>query len=197
MNNNPIKTKIITAALQEFAANGYAASSTNTICKKAGVAKGTVFLHFPTKANLYYHVFVHCAENLMRSYEKQDFQIISDSFERLMAISFWKMEYFNLHPDSYKVMKEIITDPPGEIASLVYAYSQKMMDQSTESFFVDSDFERFSDEYNREEILLFFRIALEGLQSMYLDHQLMQADFDQYKEKSLIFINIVLKGMKK
>lgn len=133
----------------------------------------------------------------MRSYEKQDFQIISDSFERLMAISFWKMEYFNLHPDSYKVMKEIITDPPGEIASLVYAYSQKLMDQSTESFFVDSDFERFSDEYNREEILLFFRIALEGLQSMYLDHQLMQADFDQYKEKSLKFINIVLKGMKK
>ena len=43
---------IVRAAIELFASKGYAASSTNEIAKKAGVAEGTIFRHYKTKKDL-------------------------------------------------------------------------------------------------------------------------------------------------
>lgn len=44
--------KIIAAAIESFSEKGYAATSTNEIAKKAGVAEGTIFRHYKTKKEL-------------------------------------------------------------------------------------------------------------------------------------------------
>jgi AcrR family transcriptional regulator len=44
--------KILAAAIDIFSEKGYAASSTNEIAKKAGVAEGTIFRHYKTKKEL-------------------------------------------------------------------------------------------------------------------------------------------------
>ncbi|MEA3321334.1 MAG: TetR/AcrR family transcriptional regulator [Bacillota bacterium] len=44
--------KILEAAIETFAEKGYAATSTNEIAKKAGVAEGTIFRHYKTKKEL-------------------------------------------------------------------------------------------------------------------------------------------------
>ena len=44
--------KIIAAAIESFSEKGYAATSTNEIAKKAGVAEGTIFRHYKTKKDL-------------------------------------------------------------------------------------------------------------------------------------------------
>lgn len=43
---------IVRAAIELFSSKGYAASSTNEIAKKAGVAEGTIFRHYKTKKDL-------------------------------------------------------------------------------------------------------------------------------------------------
>ncbi len=43
------RQKILQAAKQEFVQNGFLETNTKTIADKAGVAHGTLFLHFPTK----------------------------------------------------------------------------------------------------------------------------------------------------
>ncbi len=43
------KRRIVEAAIHCFAENGYAATATNTIARRAGVAEGTIFRHFETK----------------------------------------------------------------------------------------------------------------------------------------------------
>jgi len=48
----PKQKKIIAAAIEIFAEKGYAATSTNEIAKKAGVAEGTIFRHYKTKKDL-------------------------------------------------------------------------------------------------------------------------------------------------
>ena len=40
---------IVEAALDEFIARGYAATRLDDIAKRAGVAKGTIYLHFTDK----------------------------------------------------------------------------------------------------------------------------------------------------
>lgn len=44
--------KILVAATEMFAEKGFAATSTNEIAKKAGVAEGTIFRHYKTKKEL-------------------------------------------------------------------------------------------------------------------------------------------------
>ncbi len=45
--------QILDAAIEIFGENGFAAARTDDIAAKAGVAKGTVFLYFPTKDDLF------------------------------------------------------------------------------------------------------------------------------------------------
>ena len=47
-----IRERIIDVALEEFAQNGYKATSTNVICKKAEVSKGILYHYYGTKENL-------------------------------------------------------------------------------------------------------------------------------------------------
>lgn len=45
--------KILAAALEVFAAQGFDKATVDEICLKAGVAKGTVFYHYKTKEDLF------------------------------------------------------------------------------------------------------------------------------------------------
>ena len=43
---------ILDAALDEFSARGFAAARLDDVAKRAGVAKGTIYLHFKDKESL-------------------------------------------------------------------------------------------------------------------------------------------------
>ncbi|MAK60340.1 MAG: hypothetical protein CMK09_05130 [Ponticaulis sp.] len=47
-----LRQKLYSAALARFRTDGYEASSVADICKDVGVAKGTFFNHFPSKADV-------------------------------------------------------------------------------------------------------------------------------------------------
>jgi AcrR family transcriptional regulator len=51
------KSRIIAAALSEFAMNGYKNANTNRIVKEAGVSKGLLFHYFGSKKQLYMYLF--------------------------------------------------------------------------------------------------------------------------------------------
>src|ERR1700689_697527 len=44
---------ILDAALDEFSARGFAAARLDDVAKRAGVAKGTIYLHFADKESLF------------------------------------------------------------------------------------------------------------------------------------------------
>lgn len=48
--------KIVTAAFEEFAANGFAAARLDAIAEAAGISKGTVYLYFESKEHLFEEV---------------------------------------------------------------------------------------------------------------------------------------------
>ena len=47
------KQQLLDAAAELFAANGYAATRVEDICRRAGVAKGLFYWYFPTKQELF------------------------------------------------------------------------------------------------------------------------------------------------
>src|SRR5207245_6511524 len=47
------RAAILAAALEEFAARGFAAARLDDMARRAGVAKGTIYLYFPDKGSLF------------------------------------------------------------------------------------------------------------------------------------------------
>jgi AcrR family transcriptional regulator len=58
------RDRILDAALAEFIARGFNGASTNTIARAAGVAKGLVFHHFASKADLFLAVHDHVTRRI-------------------------------------------------------------------------------------------------------------------------------------
>lgn len=51
------RERIVAAALEQVAEGGYASASVQSVAERAGVAVGTVYRHFPSKAGLFAEVF--------------------------------------------------------------------------------------------------------------------------------------------
>ena len=51
------RERIVDAALDQLADGGYASASVAIVARRAGVATGTVYRHFPSKADLFAEVF--------------------------------------------------------------------------------------------------------------------------------------------
>jgi AcrR family transcriptional regulator len=56
------RERILTAALEQVASGGYASAGVQAVAARAGVAVGTVYRHFPSKADLSAEVFRRAAE---------------------------------------------------------------------------------------------------------------------------------------
>jgi AcrR family transcriptional regulator len=56
------RERILSAALDQVAEDGYASAGMHTVAARAGVAVGTVYRHFPSKARLFAEVFDRAAQ---------------------------------------------------------------------------------------------------------------------------------------
>lgn len=75
--------RIIIAAIESFSEKGFAATSTNEIAKKAGVAEGTIFKHFKTKKELLISVIAPIFSKLLAPFVIKDFAKVFDhKYER-------------------------------------------------------------------------------------------------------------------
>jgi AcrR family transcriptional regulator len=52
-----IRERIVAAALEQVAEGGYASASVQAVAGRAGLAVGTIYRHFPSKADLFAEVF--------------------------------------------------------------------------------------------------------------------------------------------
>ncbi|GKU83734.1 TetR/AcrR family transcriptional regulator [Niallia sp. NCCP-28] len=80
--------KILIAAIEAFSDKGYAATSTNEIAKKAGVAEGTIFRHYKTKKDLLTAILTPLVHTLIAPF------IVKDFFSKVLDLSYNTFEEF-------------------------------------------------------------------------------------------------------
>ena len=64
------RERIVAAALDQLAEGGYASASIQAVAKRAGVATGSVYRHFPSKAELFAEVFRRASGREMEIFEQ-------------------------------------------------------------------------------------------------------------------------------
>jgi AcrR family transcriptional regulator len=90
------RVAILQAAMEVFAERGYQGTTVEEIARRAGVAKGTPYLHFADKADLFYAVFEKWVTDAMAGSE-QALASASNASERLLALGLSAVDYMDAH----------------------------------------------------------------------------------------------------
>jgi AcrR family transcriptional regulator len=114
------RARILDAAIEEFGTHGYAAASTNAIALAAGVAKGLVFHHFVSKAELYLAIIEDVSDRLVDSYSNAPDPWPTELFDRLLAFSLHKVRLFQRDPKAYRVLA-MMAEAPVELRERLFA----------------------------------------------------------------------------
>lgn len=105
--------KVLSAALDEFAEQGYASASTNSIVEKAEISKGLLFHYFRNKKGLYTYLVRHCVQVLGQEYEEFLPETSPDVFERIKQLTVMKIHQMQHYPKEYDLLLKLAreTDP--------------------------------------------------------------------------------------
>ena len=149
------KTRILQRS-KNFSEKGYSSASTNSIHKKSGF-KGAVFANYNSKAELFYRAFEYCTDLTISEYRKHDFGKIHDLFERLIAITLWKLDFFSKNPGHLSCHSACNLGKSSGNKEQVNDDLKKFLEISGDLFFRNLTQAVFSEEYTEEVSAVFLQ----------------------------------------
>ncbi len=117
------RRRILDAAKVIFFSDGFVAANLDKVADQAGVAKGTLYRYFESKADLYVAVL---AENGRAFAEKlaTSAQAGSSASQRIQSMSRFYLDHWTAHPDYFRIFwaidnQELIGEVPEKIVQEV------------------------------------------------------------------------------
>ena len=121
------KDDIINAAVKLFAENGYAATPTSAVAKKAGVAEGLIFHHFKNKAGILIYIFTELSEIYIRKIDVLIKKAETGLDALLMAVRF----HFEFAESKSTEFNVLLRDFPSESTSSVSTAGKMIVEHMT------------------------------------------------------------------
>jgi DNA-binding transcriptional regulator YbjK len=157
------KSRILEAALIEFADKGYKKASTNTIVREAGVSKGLLFHYFISKKELFILLYTHAIETITNElYENVNFAD-KDVLNRVKEATLVKIESYNNHPLFMKLFEKIELVDDQDILEKVYALNNKIQEETYDKLFSNIDYYAFKDTLNIDRCLQVVRWTVDTI----------------------------------
>jgi len=97
------REEILDAAIQLFAAQGYAGADLQVLADNLGIGKGTVYRYFPSKQEL----FLACVDHVVRGVRAAIDRVIAgidDPLERIAAAIGAHIRHYAAHPQSVELL---------------------------------------------------------------------------------------------
>lgn len=126
------RDRIIRVALEEFSAQGYQKTSINTLVKRLGIAKGSIFQYFSDKDSLFLYVFNLSLEQV-KDYLRtvRDETADADFFVRIEKTLRAGVRFIKAHPRLYRLYLRALFEPQvpfrNTILLALRQYSQKYL----------------------------------------------------------------------
>lgn len=95
------RTKLLNAAIEVVRQQGYAATSVDELCKKAGVTKGAFFHHFETKDALAVAAANHWSETTSALFAQAPYHAPADPLDRVLAYIDFRRELLRGAPAEF------------------------------------------------------------------------------------------------
>ena len=133
--NNLPETKqaaIIRVVLEEFSENGYRKTSINTIVRRLGIAKGSIFQYFGDKEGLFLFILNRSLEKVKQYLRTvRDRTVDQDLFSRLEAALQAGVDFIQQHPRVYRLYLRVMFESQipyrQEILTSIRSYSHDFL----------------------------------------------------------------------
>lgn len=103
------KQRILDAAIDEFASQGFRQASLNRLVQRLGIAKGSIFQYFGNKEGLFGVIFDYAVDQVRRSLRRVKQQTAeTDFFERIRQSLLAGVQFIQEHPRIYHVYLKMI-----------------------------------------------------------------------------------------
>jgi len=103
------KRQILQAALATFSQKGYNRTVLDEIAQQAGVAKGTVYLYFKDKEDLFYQVLMFIIDSLAEAVEEA-IRDTMNPLEKLHSLALCQLQYFSQDKNLLGIFQTLLHD---------------------------------------------------------------------------------------
>lgn len=185
--NEDKKNNIINSAIHVFAQKGYKKAATDDIIRFAGISKGSLFVYFKNKQNLFLYVYDFVLETISNELLHENKTDESDVLERLKNFFLAELELVNKYPDMFEFVKMVNTENIPALSEKISERNLEKVNQSYAKVFEYIDQTRFKDDIEIDDALNIIRWTLNGLSDRYRSKckqiPLSQLDFCLTKEE--------------
>lgn len=157
------RSRILEAALTEFAEKGYKKASTNTIVREAGVSKGLLFHYFISKKDLYVYLYTYAVKTVTNElYEQVNFAN-KDVLNRVKQSTLVKIASYMNHPLFMKLFEkfDLVKDP--DIRNAIITLNKSVQEETYEKLFSNIDYYAFNDSLNIDRCLQVVRWTIDKI----------------------------------
>ncbi|XKF67493.1 TetR/AcrR family transcriptional regulator [Virgibacillus necropolis] len=173
--------RILNAALQEFAENGYERASTNQIVKNAGIGKGMLFYYFNNKKDLYLYLIDHAINIVTTEFFSLIDMTEPDFIERLKEIARVKLAYLHEYPNVSNFIAIVFLNDEANLPEELEKRLSDVQKVGTSMLYDNIDPKLFRDDVNVDKAFKLIRWSIEGYQN-----ELMK----QFKDQPIALIDI-------
>ncbi|MBI5117153.1 TetR/AcrR family transcriptional regulator [Candidatus Poribacteria bacterium] len=125
------RERIFRNAAAEFARHGYHKANINSIAQRAGIAKGSIYLYFTDKQDLYCSTFKEAARNLSRIYGKIE-EMDLDSVAKIQKVFEESLLVFPRYRHMFKMYFDLTTSGEEKFLSEM----AQLLERPSANFFV-------------------------------------------------------------
>lgn len=157
------QTRILNAALKEFAQKGYKNASTNEIVKGAEISKGLLFHYFKNKKELYLFLFDYCIEILINDFFKKTDLSESDIIVKLRQFSLVKLKMLKRYPDIIRFVETAYMEDAIDVKNEIEERYNKLSDNNIRKVFEGIDASKFKEAIDVEKAINIIIWTFEGM----------------------------------
>ncbi len=187
------KSKILKAALDEFATKGYKKASTNSIVKNAGVSKGLLFHYYQNKKELYILLYQYAidiiSEELLNKVNFSDYDLLNRISESVKA----KISVYQEHQQLVLLIQKNYEIDDEDILVRTKAYSEEKAKEVYNKLFHDIDYYQFNDDININIALNVIRWTIDRISFDWIkkyNFQLLDMPTNSLVEEIEVYLNL-------
>ena len=189
------QNRILNAALNEFAENGFEKASTNRIVKNAKIGKGMLFYYFQNKEELFSYLIHYSLDlthnQLIQMFDKKE----PDFIERLKQIAQIKIEFHVKHPAVLNFLGNLFLKDAAEMPeNLKKRYEELVAIQPT-LLYDGIDKTLFRNDIDTEKAFKLIQWSIDGYQNELIarlkTQNLTHINYDVYWEEFYDLLDIL------
>lgn len=195
--NVEVREKIISAAIEEFAASGYKAASTNSLCKRANVSKGLIYYYFKNKEEMYLNTLRYVIDKFkdnvkitIEGCERDGIDYISEYFDT-------KFKFFKDNPQYSKIIvNSLLNDTMDEVKKInkeFTTYNNELLYKIIKNIDINPKF----DKEKAFELVVMIGEKLEEKHMKNIDNKNSDIVIEEFRKDHKLMIEMVFEGIDK